>query len=161
MRPLLQALEAAGEVEQRWKEAGSEGGKEARDAALREVLGHFGAWEFEEKVKEGGGREGWMEGGREGSNSSKSSWPTSYPLCPGHSHIPSLPPSPPFSLPPLQADLQQHWQPVLQTLHASIAGTLASCPQLLLVPSPSSSSSSSSTSSTKRKKEQMVRLVCA
>ncbi|KAM3568170.1 hypothetical protein VYU27_009702, partial [Nannochloropsis oceanica] len=111
MRPLLQALKAAGDVEQQGREGGSEGGvaggrdggREARDAALREVLRHFGAWEFEEK-----------------------------------------------------ADLQQHWQPVLEILHDSLADTLASCPKLLLVPSPSSSPSSSS--SFKRKKEMRARL---
>jgi len=58
-----------------------------------------------------------------------------------------------------QADLQQHWQPVLEILHDSLADTLASCPKLLLVPSPSSSPSSSS-SSFKRKKEMRVRPVC-
>ncbi|GAB5036882.1 hect e3 ubiquitin, partial [Nannochloropsis oceanica] len=106
-----QALKAAGDVEQQGREGGSEGGvaggrdggREARDAALREVLRHFGAWEFEEK-----------------------------------------------------ADLQQHWQPVLEILHDSLADTLASCPKLLLVPSPSSSPSSSS--SFKRKKEMRARL---
>ena len=69
MRPLLQALKAAGDVEQQWSQEGREGGMEARDAALREVLGHFGAWEFEEKVWEEG-----REGGREGGRGEKRNW---------------------------------------------------------------------------------------